>query len=329
MSGYGDLVIETTGLRKHFRTRLGRRVVAVDGLDLAVAAGGVHGLLGPNGSGKTTTVRMLLGLARPSQGEIRLFDEPVPRRLARVMPRIGAVVGPPAFTPTFSGRKNLLLLARAVGVPTSTVDATLAQVGLDGPDKDKVAGYSLGMRQRLAIGAALLRSPQLLVLDEPTNGLDPAGVHHIRTMIRSLAESGVTVLLGSQVLAEVQQVCHSVSIIGDGQLLASGAVDDLVGERTVRTFRVAVADPAAAAAVLTRARYRVTRDGTRLTVEGAYRPSVNAGEEISRLLAERQIYARELQPVHADLESVFLQLTRDSMLPPGSSRTSGTQGRAA
>ena len=316
MAGTSDLVIETTALRKEYRTRRGRRVVAVDGLDLGVPVGGVHGFLGPNGSGKTTTIRMLLGLARPSRGEMRLFGQPVPRRLPDVMPRVGAVVEQPKFVPTFSGRKNLSLLARSVGVPRSSLDAAIAQVGLEGRERERYKTYSLGMQQRLAIAATLLRSPQLLILDEPTNGLDPAGIRDIRTMIRSLGESGVTVLLSSHILAEVQQVCHSVSFIGSGRLLASGAVEDLIGESSVRSFTVGVADPSAAADVLARARYRVRRDGSRLVVEGAPGPA-NLGEEIVHTLAARDIYVRELRPMHADLESVFLQLTHDDALRAG------------
>ncbi len=310
----GDLVIETTALRKEFRTRRGRRVVAVDALDLAVPAGGVHGFLGPNGSGKTTTIRMLLGLARPSRGQMHLLGQPVPQRLPQVMPHIGAVVEQPKFVPTFSGRKNLLLLARSAGVPRSAVDAALTQVGLEGRERERFKTYSLGMRQRLAIAATLLRSPRLLILDEPTNGLDPAGIRDIRTMVRSLGESGVTVLLSSHILAEVQQVCHSVSIIGNGRLLATGPVDNLVGASTVRSFTVGVADPGAATDVLKRAGYRVRRDGARLAVEGDTRPG-NAGEDIAKVLAERGIYVRELTPVHENLESVFLRLTQGDSLP--------------
>ena len=303
-------VIETHGLRKEFRTRRGRHIVAVHDLDLAVGAGGVHGFLGPNGSGKTTTIRMLLGLARASRGEMRLFGQPVPDRLPQVMDRVGAVVEQPKFVPTFTGRKNLSLLARSIGVPHSRVAAALDQVGLTGRDRERYKGYSLGMKQRLAIAATLLKGPDLLILDEPTNGLDPAGIRDIRDMIRRLGESGVTVLLSSHILAEVQQVCHSVSIIGNGRLLASGDVDDLVGEGSVSTTRVRVADPAAAAALLERAGYAVSANGDgALHVEGAANP-----EQITRLLAEQALYVRELTPVRRDLESVFLQLTRDDTL---------------
>jgi len=303
-------VIETVGLRKEFRTRRGRHIVAVHGLDLAVPAGGVHGFLGPNGSGKTTTIRMLLGLARASKGEMRLFGEPVPQRLPHVMNRVGAVVEQPKFIPTFSGRKNLILLARSIGVPGSSVDSAIAQVGLTGRDRERFKGYSLGMKQRLAIAATLLKSPDLLILDEPTNGLDPAGIRDIRDMIRELGESGVTVLLSSHILAEVQQVCHSVSIIGDGRLLASGDVDELVGDKATTATRLLISDPRLATTHLREAGYSVTSDPDgALLVEGATTP-----DDITRVLAERGLYVRELTPVRRDLESVFLQLTKDDTL---------------
>jgi ABC-2 type transport system ATP-binding protein len=304
------LVIETTGLRKEFRTRRGRHIVAVHDLDLAVPAGGVHGFLGPNGSGKTTTIRMLLGLARASKGEMRLFGEPVPRHLPQVMGRIGAVVEQPKFVPTFTGRKNLTLLARSIGVPATTVDDAIERVGLTGRDKERFKGYSLGMKQRLAIAATLLKSPDLLILDEPTNGLDPAGIRDIRDMIRGLGDSGVTVLLSSHILAEVQQVCHSVSIIGNGRLLASGNVDDLVGAGAASTTRVRVADQPTAATHLERAGFTVATNGDgALHVEGAAQP-----EQITRVLAEQGMYVSELTPVRRDLESVFLQLTKDNTI---------------
>ena len=313
----GAPVIETSGLRKVYRTRRGRKVVAVDGLDLVVPAGGVHGFLGPNGAGKTTTIRMLLGLARPTSGEVRLFGRPVPDDLPEVMSRVGAVVEEPRFVPSFSGRKNLALLARSVGAGRDRVDAALAQVGLDGRDREHYAEYSLGMRQRLAIAATLLKSPDLLVLDEPTNGLDPAGIRDIREMVRSLGESGVTVLLSSHILAEVQQVCHSVSIIGEGRLISTGSVTDLVGDSTLAVARVWVENSSAAIRVLERARYRVVRNGDHLDVEGFEHP-----EDITRVLAGEGLYVRELVPVRADLESVFLQLTQGSAL--GSRSASGT-----
>jgi ABC-2 type transport system ATP-binding protein len=298
------LAIETRGLRKEFGSGRGR-IVAVDGLDLAVPSGDVHGFLGPNGSGKTTTIRMLLGLARASGGEMALFGERVPAALPRVMGRVGAVVEQPQFTPGFSGRRNLRLLARTAGVDPRRVPLVLEQVGLAGRERDRFRTYSLGMRQRLAIAATLLKEPDLLILDEPSNGLDPAGIRDMRDLVTGLADAGVTVLLSSHILTEVQQVCHSVTIIGNGRTVASGSVESLLGESRSRT-RVGVRDPARAAAMLERAGYGVQREGDDVLVEGHDHP-----EEISRLLARERIYVSELSAIRPDLETVFLQLTRD------------------
>jgi ABC-2 type transport system ATP-binding protein len=272
-------------------------------LALSVPSGGVHGFLGPNGSGKTTTIRMLLGLARPTRGTMQLFGEPVPARLPAVIDRVGAVVESPKFSPTFTGRQNLTLLARTIGAPRSRVDSALDTVGLTGRDRDRYKAYSLGMKQRLAIAATLLKDPELLILDEPTNGLDPAGIREIRETIRDLGASGVTVLLSSHILAEVQQVCSSVTIIGNGRLLASGRVDDLLGAGTA--FRVVVPDKVEdARQVLEAGGLEVTsgQDGE-LVVE-TDRPA-----RITELLAGRQIWLTELTPLRADLETFFLDLT--------------------
>ncbi len=300
-----DLVIETTGLRKEYRSR-GHRVVAVDDLDLTVRRGGVHGFLGPNGSGKTTTIRMLLGLASASSGRIRVLGEEVPRRLPRVIGRIGAVVEQPKFLPGMTGWRNLALLARTIGTPVGRVDAALERVGLEGRGREPYRGYSLGMKQRLAIAATLLKAPELLILDEPTNGLDPAGIRDIRELVRALASQGVTVVLSSHILAEVQQVCDSVSIIAEGRLLSTGAVADLVGRDESPGVRVGVADTESAARVLAEAGMRVSRAGTHLYVSDAVDPSV-----VTRLLAERGLYVHELVADRPDLESVYLRLTGD------------------
>ena len=297
-----ELVIETSGLRKEFSSRRGRRV-AVDRLDLAVPAGGVHGFLGPNGSGKTTTIRMLLGLARATAGEMRLFGEPVPARLPAVLDRIGAVVESPKFSPNFTGRQNLLLLSRSIGVPASRVDAAVETVGLTGRDRDRYKAYSLGMKQRLAIAATLLKEPELLILDEPTNGLDPAGIREIRETVRGLGESGVTVLLSSHILAEVQQVCTSATIIGQGRLLASGPVDELVGRSTA--YRVGAPDATAARRVLTEAGFEV---GDGLVVE------TDTPAAVTQALGAAGIWLTELTPLRRDLESVFLELTAGTEL---------------
>lgn len=298
----GGYVIETSGLRKEFRSRRGLRVAVAD-LDLAVPAGGVHGFLGPNGSGKTTTIRMLLGLAHATAGTMRLFGEPVPERLPAVIGRVGAVVESPKFSPHFSGRQNLLLLARSIGAPDSRVDAAVETVGLTGRDGDRYKAYSLGMKQRLAIAATLLKDPALLILDEPTNGLDPAGIREIRDTIRGLGEAGVTVLLSSHILAEVQQVCTSATIIGNGRMLASGRVDELVGASTA--YRVGVPNPEAAHRVLTDAGFEVS-EGMLVETD---RPA-----DVTQALGAAGIWLSELTPVRRDLESVFLELTAGDTL---------------
>ncbi|MBD8869871.1 ABC transporter ATP-binding protein [Nocardioides donggukensis] len=304
------LVIETHGLRKEFRSRRGEMRVAVRDLDLAVPGGGVHGFLGPNGSGKTTTIRMLLGLAQASRGTMALFGEPVPGRLPSVMHRIGAVVESPKFSPMFTGRQNLALLARSIGQPESRVDAALETVSLAGREDDRYKAYSLGMKQRLAIAATLLKDPELLILDEPTNGLDPAGIREIRDTIRELGERGVTVLLSSHILAEVQQVCDSATIIGHGRMLASGSVEELIGTST--TYRVRLADGTAGAETLRAVGMAVRAEADHLVVDTDSPPDL-----ITRTLADRGLYVAELTPVRADLESVFLELTGDSTLGAG------------
>jgi ABC-2 type transport system ATP-binding protein len=297
-------VIQTQGLRKTFSGRGGRRV-AVDGLDLVVAAGGVHGFLGPNGSGKTTTIRMVLGLSRPDSGTIRLFGAEVPAALPTVIGRVGAVVEQPRLFPGFTGRRNLQILARSVGVGDDVVERALGTVALQDRADDRYRGYSLGMKQRLAIAATLLKSPDLLVLDEPTNGLDPSGIREMRDLVRELAAAGTTVLISSHILAEVQQVCDSVSIIGRGRLLASGTVADVLDAGSTGTVvRVRVADPVAASAVLGGAGWVVQPDGDAMLVSGAGDPA-----SITRALADAGHYLSELIPVRPDLETAFLQIT--------------------
>ena len=296
-----DVIIETRALRKEFRSRGGTRVAVAD-LDLRVPAGGVHGFLGPNGSGKTTTIRMLLGLARPTSGSMQLFGRDVPQHLPEVMTRVGAVVEMPKFSPTFTGRQNLRLLAGTAGKSPADVDVALDKVGLGQRADDRFKAYSLGMKQRLAIAATLLKQPDLLILDEPTNGLDPAGIREIRDLIQGLGASGVTVLLSSHILAEVQQVCDSVTIIGNGRMLASGRVQELMA--STGAHQVTVDDPAEAVRLLEQAGMtaRVTEAGLSVQTD---RP----GSDITRVLAEGGVWLSALTPVRADLESVFLDLT--------------------
>jgi ABC-type multidrug transport system ATPase subunit len=308
----GELAIETSGLRKVYRTRKGPHP-AVNGLDLRVPQGGVHGFLGPNGSGKTTTIRMLLGLIRADAGGMRLFEQDVPAALTSVIGRVGAIVEQPKFFPPFSGRQNLRHLARGIGVPRRRVDEVLEEVGLRERGRDRFRTYSLGMKQRLAIAATLLKDPDLLIFDEPTNGLDPAGIHEIRSTMRSLADRGKTVLVSSHILSEVQQVADTVSIIGRGRLLAEGPVSEILTRGSGFAVRVRVAEPDRAAQALAAAGFLVGPTPDRMLSvtgpDGSFDPA-----SITRTLAGQGLYVSELVPVRADLESVFLTLTAEEHL---------------
>ncbi|SDD61505.1 ABC-2 type transport system ATP-binding protein [Auraticoccus monumenti] len=302
------MVVE--GLRKTYRTRRGVQV-AVAGLDMTVPRGGVHGFLGPNGAGKTTTIRMLLGLIAADSGRATIFGHPVPEELPQVVDRVGAIVEQPRFFPAFTGRQNLRLLAQGIGIPTPKVDEVLEQVGLGGRGRDRFGGYSLGMKQRLAVAATLLKDPDLLVFDEPTNGLDPAGIHEIRATMRGLADQGRTVLVSSHILSEVQLVADTVSIIGRGRLLAEGSVAELLRVAGGGALRVAVGEPGRAADLLRERGWGVepTPEGRLLVTGGPADPA-----ELTRALADQGLWVRELTPVQSDLESYFLHLTADEHL---------------
>jgi lantibiotic transport system ATP-binding protein len=225
----GAAAVATFGLTKRFGEQ-----VAVDGIDLVVPTGAVYGVLGPNGSGKTTTIRMLLGLISPSSGRVELLGEPMPDGAARVLPRVGSLVEGPAFHLYLSGRANLARLDavdRDADPATSStrIDAALDRVGLLAAAGKRYRAYSLGMRQRLAIAAALLRPRDLLMLDEPTNGLDPQGTREVRNLVGSLAADGATILVSSHLLAEVQQVCTHIGVMHIGRLVAQGTVGELMG----------------------------------------------------------------------------------------------------
>jgi ABC-2 type transport system ATP-binding protein len=297
-------VIEVAGARKTYRRFRRPPQNAVDGLDLSVGEGGVHGFLGPNGSGKTTTIRLLLGLVRADQGSFQLLGRPVPEALPDVVNEVGALVETPLFFPTFSGRLNLELLARVAGLPRSRVDEALEIVELTDRADDRVKGYSLGMRQRLGIAAALMKRPRLLILDEPSNGLDPAGIREVRELIRSLGTSGVTVFLSSHLLGEVEQVCDTVDILVRGKRIASGTVKEVLATRATGEVRVVTADLPLAAETLRAAGHAVTEAGDHLVVANVPDPSV-----LSRDLARKKQYVSELVPLTANLESVFLELT--------------------
>jgi ABC-2 type transport system ATP-binding protein len=300
-------VIEIAGLRKTYRRLRHAPERAVDGLDLVVEEGGVFGFLGPNGSGKTTTIRLLLGLVHADAGDMRVLGKPVPGGLPDAIGEIGALVETPVFFSTLSARVNLQLLAEIAGLGNQRVDEVLDLVGLSDRARDNVKGYSLGMRQRLGIAAALLKDPRLLILDEPSNGLDPAGIREIRELVRTLGASGKTVFLSSHLLAEVQQVCDHMAILSHGRCIVTGRASDVLSARTTGEVRVRLADLSAGTTVLTAAGLNVTTTDDALTVTGAVDPA-----DITKLLAANSLYVSELTPVKADLETVFLDLTADA-----------------
>ena len=308
-----DYAVEAYNLRKVYRTRNGRQA-AVDGLDLRVPLGGIHGFLGPNGSGKTTTIRMLLGLIAVDSGHIRILDHEVPLAINEIIGRVGAIVEQPKFFPAFSGQKNLQLLAGAIGAPRRRIEAVLDELGLTSRRRDKVRNYSLGMKQRLAIAAALLKDPDLLILDEPTNGLDSVGIQQIRTLMRSLARRGKTVLVSSHVLSEIQQIADTVTIIGHGRLLAEGDVNHILDPGGQLAARVGVSDHLRATEILTTSGFAVEPLPNRILKVSLANHKLDLAV-ITRLLADQGLYVSELTPIQPDLESVFMDLTAGQ--PPG------------
>jgi ABC-2 type transport system ATP-binding protein len=302
--------IEIQGLRKEYRSMRGRTTVALDGLDLTVAKGEVFGFLGPNGSGKTTTIRCLLGLARPDAGTMRLLGADPTTDLHTVIRRVGALVESPAFFPNFSGHRNLSVLSGIYGIDDGRVRHVLDQVGLAERGRDTYKSYSLGMRQRLGIAAALLKEPEVLILDEPANGLDPAGIREIRELLRGLADDGCSVLVSSHILAEVQQLCDQVAIMARGRRVTQGPVAQVLDQRSNRRLLVRMEDLDAGLKVLQAAGFAASRHDHTLTIETEPRA---AGSQVCRLLASQGLYPYEIRPQEADLESVFLQLTQEEV----------------
>jgi ABC-2 type transport system ATP-binding protein len=289
-----DVVLRTRGLTKRFGD-----LVAVDNLDLEVRRGEVLGFLGPNGSGKSTTVGMVLGLIKPTSGAVELD---IPLR------RIGAIIESPAFYPFLSGRDNLRALALAVdGVGEEEIEKLLNLVGLATVGHRKYQTYSLGMKQRLGIASTLLCDPELVILDEPTNGLDPAGQQEIRALIPRLAEEGRSVLLASHLLHEVEQVCDRVAILQRGKLLAQGRVSELTQQQAY--LKIGVNDLETARDVIGRLEFvrEVRIEDGFLHVDA----EASAGSLISKALAEAGIYVSSLSQKHTSLEDVFLDLTSE------------------
>ena len=293
-----DHVIETTALTK----RYAETILAVDALDLRVRRGEVYGFLGPNGAGKTTTLRMLLGLVRPTSGSAVVLGAAPGSPAA--LSRIGAVVEGPGLYPYLSGRDNLRVLAGHAGAAPDRVATVLAETGLSDRAADRARTYSMGMKQRLGVAAALLKDPDLLILDEPTNGLDPAGMAEMRSFIRSLARGGRTVVLSSHLMGEVEQVCDRVGVIREGALVAEGTVEQLRGRATLRVR----AEPLGEAALLLAGLAEVadvTTDGGVLELTA----DVAAAADINHALVTAGIAVSEISERRASLEDAFLELT--------------------
>jgi ABC-2 type transport system ATP-binding protein len=290
-------LVEARGLTKRYGAR-----TAVDGLSMSVRRGEVYGFLGPNGAGKTTTLRMLLGLIRPSSGVASVASAPPgsPQSLARV----GALVESPAFYPYLSGRDNLRALAHLSGAPASRVEEALGLVDLAERAGDKYRAYSLGMKQRLGVAAALLKDPHLLILDEPTNGLDPQGVVDMRRLIRELGRGHRTVLLSSHLLGEVEQICDRVGVIRRGRVIAEGTVAELRGEPALIVRAEPIERAEEIIARVPGVRRVDVRDGAlRLTAEPT------AAAEVNARLAAGDVRVLELRTARQSLEDAFLELT--------------------
>ncbi|HEX3899391.1 MAG TPA: ABC transporter ATP-binding protein [Mycobacteriales bacterium] len=300
-------VIATSGLTKRFRSGQ----VAVDHIDLVVPRGAVYGFLGPNGSGKTTTIRMLLGLIRPTEGTVDLLGESMPDNSASALARVGALVEGPAFHPYLSGRSNLARLDRMdVTADPKThdarIDEALRRVGLTAAAGKRFRQYSLGMKQRLGIAAALVQPRELLVLDEPTNGLDPQGTREVRHLVRELSAEGLSVLVSSHLLAEVEQICSHVGIMSKGSLLVQGTLDDLRGGATT-LLTVTTRDTDLAAATLRKLGLAdvavAASDEVRATI-GEVEP-----ERVTVALVKAGVAVRGLAVSRPALEDLFVELT--------------------
>ncbi|HEY0013844.1 MAG TPA: ABC transporter ATP-binding protein [Allosphingosinicella sp.] len=305
MNEQGAPVLELADLSKTYGRR-GKGVAAVKGVSLSVGAGEVYGFLGPNGAGKSTTIRMLIGLIAPTSGEARLFGEDL-RTNPHVLRRVGSLVDGGNFYPFLSGRRNLEVLAKTQGHGADRIDALLDQVGLAGSGKRKVKGYSTGMRQRLGVASALLGDPDLVILDEPVNGLDVAGIQEMRDLIRSLAtDHGKTVFLSSHLLHEVQQVCDRVAIISKGEIVRESTIEELLRQDDGLRIEAAPADVAEAALA---SRWAVERDGDALIVRAA---RAEAPEVVRRLVGAGADLFR-LTPEQRNLEEVFLSITQEGI----------------
>jgi ABC-2 type transport system ATP-binding protein len=319
------IIISTSRLTKAFGN-----LVAVNDLHLQVMRGDVFGFLGPNGSGKTTTIRMLLGLIRPTAGRAIIFGMDNSYQLPAILQRIGAIVETPVFYPYLSGKDNLHAVAAASGMVSGStsnrrVEEVLEIVELRAQAKDAFRKYSLGMKQRLGIGAALLNDPELVLLDEPTNGLDPAGVFEIRQLIQRLSTLGKTIFISSHILYEIQHVCNRVAILQRGNLIKQGAVSDLLQPNEQIVVRLNTAEETQQAfALLQQSREnglkwitnaRIEMNRTNMSIIRIDAPRIRSAE-INALLAQNRLFAAEIHPQEGSLEEVFLGLTTQA-IPTG------------
>jgi lantibiotic transport system ATP-binding protein len=295
-------IIETRALTRHFKGRL-----AVDAVNLRVLGGGVYGFLGPNGAGKTTTIRMLLGLTRPDAGDIRLFDTSLATNRQWLLRRVGALVETPSLYPHLTGRENLEVTRRLLGAARSLIDRALDTVRLTADAQRCVREYSLGMRQRLGLALALLNQPKLLILDEPTNGLDPAGIHEMRDLLRRLpAEFGITVFLSSHLLSEVELIADHIGIIHAGRLLFQGALTELRAQQQAQ-LAIGATAPERAARCLTTAGWAAQQRKDGMLIVAADSPG--AAAQLNHLLVSQGIEVFHLARTQLSLEDIFLTLT--------------------
>ena len=298
----GDIVLRTNNLTKQYGKR-----IAVKNLNLEVRRGEIMGFLGPNGAGKTTTIRMALGLIAPTAGSAEILGQEVATHGSRILPRVGALVETPALYLYMSGRNNLRAVASVLGgVPASRIDAVLDLVGLRARQKDRVRTYSLGMKQRLGVAIALLQDPDLLILDEPANGLDPAGIVEMRDLMHRLTAEGKTVFISSHLLTEVQQICTRVSIINLGELVKVSTIEDLIsghGEFVVTLERAQEA--------LAPVKAQPWGKNARLDARGALVTTApgKRGRDLNLFLVDAGFAPETIAQSTQDLEQVFLELT--------------------
>lgn len=298
-------VIEVEGLSKHFPGFRGG-TTALQDLSFEVPEGGVFGFLGPNGSGKTTTIRCLMDLVRPSSGDCRILGTNCRGDLHQVIARVGAIVETPKFFGRFSARRNLFYLAKVAGADKTRVNEVLEFVGLGGREKDLVRDFSLGMNQRLGLAAALIKNPDILILDEPAHGLDPAGIKEIRGLLRRLGDEGRTVFLSSHLLAEVEAICDTVVILSNGRKVAEGPVD-VVLARGQGGVEIEIDDIANARVVLSDAGFAVEPGKGSLLIQ----VDPSQAHRVTQVLATKGLYLRAMKPVARSLEDVFLELTAE------------------